>query len=202
LNLCLSLFESSSFICCGTIRRTPYRHGEIAHFEKANQSGKLGDPRFFDSEFAQQVDPDNVRVTEPIEKGGGPVYDMGVYCINAARYLFRAEPSEISAFSARNGEPRFKKKTRQFPKRDQFAAEIQYFCNCILRTEEPEPSGYEGLADVRVIEAIYQSVQSGRLVTLPPFFKKRRPTPEQEIHRQAHGLPKTVNAESPSGEAA
>jgi glucose-fructose oxidoreductase len=62
------------------------------HFEKANleavrlvQSGKLGDPRFFSSEFAQQVVPENIRVTVPVVKGGGPVYDMGVYCINAAR---------------------------------------------------------------------------------------------------------------------
>lgn len=240
------------------------------HFEKANleavrlaQSGKLGDLRFFGSEFAQMLDPDNVRVTEPTEKGGGPVYDMGVYCINASRYLFRAEPSEISAFSARKEEYRFKAeemtsvvmrfpgerlatftcsfgaadigqyslvgtegtlvadpayeyaeglklrvtidgktKTRQFPKRDQFAAEIVYFSDCILRNKEPEPSGYEGLADVRVIEAIYESVRTGRLVRLPPFSKKLRPTPQQEIQRPAHGLPKTVNAKSPSGEAA
>ena len=65
------------------------------HFEKANleaiklvKSGKLGDTRIFDSVFGQQITEDNVRVTEPVEKGGGPVYDMGVYCINAARYLF------------------------------------------------------------------------------------------------------------------
>ena len=30
--------------------------------------------------------------------GGGPLYDMGVYCINAARYLFRAEPEEVMAW--------------------------------------------------------------------------------------------------------
>ena len=74
------------------------------HFEAGNleairlaESGKLGDLRIFTSEFAQQVTEDNVRVTEATERGGGPVYDMGVYCINAARYLFRAEPTEIFA---------------------------------------------------------------------------------------------------------
>lgn len=240
------------------------------HFEKSNleavrmaQSGKLGDLRFFGSEFAQRVDPDNIRVTQPTEKGGGPVYDMGVYCINAARYLFRDEPNEISAFSALSTQNRFKTeemtsvimrfpderlgsftcsfgaadigeytvvgtkgtlvadpayeyaeglklrvtidgktKTRQFPKRDQFAAEITYFSDCILRNEEPEPSGYEGLADVRIVEAIYQSVRTGKLVSLPPFLRKRRPTLQHEIHRPAHGAPKTVNVKSPSGEAA
>ena len=44
-----------------------------------------------------------------MENGGGPVYDMGVYCINAARYLFQAEPTEVFASSARNGESRFRK---------------------------------------------------------------------------------------------
>lgn len=86
------------------------------HFEEANlkaielaKSGKLGNLRIFASEFAQQVDPDNVRATEPTENGGGPVYDMGVYCINAARYLFGTEPTSVSAFSANNTERRFRK---------------------------------------------------------------------------------------------
>ena len=86
-------------------------HLEQGNLEAAQlaQSGELGDPRFFSSDFAQQVVENNIRVTEPVEKGGGPVYDMGVYCINAARYLFRAEPTSVLACSANNGEPRFQK---------------------------------------------------------------------------------------------
>src|SRR5215472_3632333 len=34
-----------------------------------------------------------------------------------------------------------KKRTRTFSKRDQFAAEIQCFSNCMIRGEDPEPSG-------------------------------------------------------------
>src|SRR6202521_3289513 len=67
------------------------------HFEAGNlhaiqvaKSGKLGDLRIFTSEFCQQVAGDNVRVGEHVTRGGGPLYDMGVYCINAARYLFGA----------------------------------------------------------------------------------------------------------------
>src|SRR5437764_6792600 len=77
------------------------------HFEKANleaikigNNGRLGDLRFFSSDFAQDVVAGNVRLSEPISKGGGPVYDMGVYCINAARYLFRSEPTEVMASAA------------------------------------------------------------------------------------------------------
>ncbi len=238
------------------------------HFEAANleairlvQSGKLGDARIFDSAFSQQVAKDNIRATEPVEKGGGPVYDMGVYCINAARYLFQDEPTSVIAASAKNGEKRFEKidemtsvvmrfpderlaaftcsfgaadisrytvigtkgiltaepaydysmalkhqltigektKKKTFPKRDQFAAELVYFSDCILKNKEPEPSGKEGLADVRIVRAIYESARTGKAVELTDMPVKKKPTMRQEIHRPAHGKPKTVNAESPSG---
>ena len=35
--------------------------------------------------------------------GGGTLYDIGVYCINAARNLFRAEPTQVSAVSINSG---------------------------------------------------------------------------------------------------
>jgi predicted dehydrogenase len=50
---------------------------------------------------------------------------------------------------------------------DQFAATIGYFSDCVLRDVAPEPSGYEGLQDVRIVEAIYRSARDGRPVTLP-----------------------------------
>lgn len=85
------------------------------HFDKANlkaietiKSGKIGEPRIFNSVFSQQVAEGNVRM-EDISIGGGTVYDMGVYCINAVRYLFQDEPTEVIAVSANNGEKRFEK---------------------------------------------------------------------------------------------
>jgi predicted dehydrogenase len=70
---------------------------------------KIGDPRIFNSIFTTQVkDPQNTRLIE-IEKGGGPLYDIGVYCINAARNLFRCEPIEVYAKSVTTNEARFKK---------------------------------------------------------------------------------------------
>jgi predicted dehydrogenase len=241
------------------------------HFEKANleaiqlaTSGKLGELRAFSSEFGQQVADDNIRLTETAEKGGGPVYDMGVYCINASRYLFRDEPIEIQAASASSDNPKFRKagemvsvvmrfpgerlatftcsfgsadvsrytllgtkgiltaepaydyslplkhrlqlgeqtSNKTFSKRDQFAAELTYFSDCIRKDKQPEPSGMEGLADVRIVRAIYEAAETGKKVELKPLPKKQRPTMEQEIHLPAHGKPKVVNAESPSGEAA
>jgi predicted dehydrogenase len=75
------------------------------HFEPGNlkaieivNSGELGEPRFFGSIFGQQVPEGNIRLEKSFD--GGPLMDVGVYCINAARYLFRAEPEEVVAFGA------------------------------------------------------------------------------------------------------
>lgn len=243
--------------------RLHFEEGNLQAAELAN-NGTIGNARFFSSEFAQQVAEDNIRVSEDTAHGGGPVYDMGVYCINATRYLFRAEPTEVTAFVVNSRDPRFKKteemvsvvmrfpqerlaaftcsfgaaaisrytvvgekgwlmldpayeyakgikhhlhldekiSEREFPKRDQFAAELIYFSNCILENREPEPSGLEGLADVRIVESIYQSIKSGSMVRVPPLARKRRPDLAQQIHRPPHDKPEIIDAESPSGEAA
>ncbi len=44
-----------------------------------------------------------------------------------------------------------RKTSQVFPKSDQFAPELVYFSNCIIHDNQPEPSGTEGLADVRKI---------------------------------------------------
>jgi glucose-fructose oxidoreductase len=74
------------------------------HFEAANvsavsiaRSGKLGRVRMFNSVFALQVRDRDIRVRRNM--GGGSLYDIGIYCINAARYLFQGNPIEICAFS-------------------------------------------------------------------------------------------------------
>lgn len=73
-------------------------HFEAGNLEaiKLTNDGTIGEAQFFTSTNTQQVQKDNVR-WEPISKGGGPVYDIGVYCINASRYLFQAEPTEVYA---------------------------------------------------------------------------------------------------------
>jgi predicted dehydrogenase len=235
------------------------------HFERANlravelvKSGRIGNPRFFDSTFSMQVeDKGNIRLRRAA--GGGPLWDLGVYCINAARYLFRSEPEEVLSAATRHGDARFREveeatsallrfpgdrlatftcsfgaadtsayrivgtegdlrvdpayeyagelrhvltvgertQERTFEKRDQFGAEILYFSDCILDRVVPEPSGREGLADVRVIRAIQKSAEKGRAVRLEPFEKRLRPTMEQEIRRPPVKKPTEIRAPGP-----
>jgi glucose-fructose oxidoreductase len=222
------------------------------HFERANleaiqlaRSGKLGDLRFFSSDFSMQVSDDNIRLKR--ELGGGPLFDIGVYCINAARYCLSEDPIEVWATATRSRDPRFREidetvigvmrfkdervasftcsfgaadrstysltgtrgsvtldpayeyaeglsyrlkigereRHKEITKRDQFAAELSYFSDCILNNKRPEPSGEEGLADVRIIEGMLRSINSGRWVPIDMAQRKQRPTKRQQISRPA-----------------
>lgn len=77
------------------------------HFEPATleairieQSGTLGRVWLFSSTFSQHVAASNHRANNGF--WAGPVPDMGTYCINAARNLFRAEPITVSATGVRH----------------------------------------------------------------------------------------------------
>jgi len=235
------------------------------HFQTANlaaievaRGGALGKLRLFSSIFAMQVREGNVRV-QP-RRGAGPLFDLGVYCINAARYLFQAEPIEVVALKVAGRDPRFAAvdeaygamlrfpeervaqltasfgaydrayyevigsdglltldnayqyavemrmmvrsshgtEERTFPKGDQIAAEIEYFARCIREDLDPEPSGWEGLADVRIVQAIQASARFGRAVPIEPITMPRRPYLGQEIQIQPHGKPLLVDVQSES----
>jgi glucose-fructose oxidoreductase len=78
------------------------------HFEAINlaalelaRRGRLGELKFFNSSFSMTVRRGDIRTRRVY--GGGTLYDIGVYCINAARNLFRAEPTHVSAVSVNSG---------------------------------------------------------------------------------------------------
>jgi glucose-fructose oxidoreductase len=237
------------------------------HFEKASLAaieavlaGKLGEPRVFNSVFTQDVEAGNLRL-RPGE--GGPLYDVGIYCLNAARHLFRSEPElaygrharrldddrfaevpettavqlrfpgdRLASFTCSFGaastgwyeivgtkaslrlDPAFgiaeelvhrftrddKTTTRRFGARDQFAPELLYFSECIASGRDAEPSGYEGLADVRVLEAVDRSARAGHPVELAPFERRTRPDADQQIARPLPGKAKLVHATDPTPE--
>jgi len=235
------------------------------HFETLNlkavelvRRGRIGEPKFFNSSFSLTVRPGNIQTKADL--GGGTLYDIGVYCINAARQLFRAEPREVMALSVNSGagklaeidettgallrfegermavfvtsfnaadvasyrivgtkgslrlDPAYEyaeglayelvidgKKTKgRTGKHDQFAPELLYFSDCILENREPEPSGEEGLQDVRIVEALYRSAKTGRAVSLPAFKERKRPSARQRIVRPGVKKPRLVKVKSGS----
>jgi glucose-fructose oxidoreductase len=86
--LCEKPMAVSSRECEQMIRATRQARVKLMiayrlHFERANleaarlaRSGRLGELRFFNSEFSMQVRRDNIRLQR--SRGGGPLYDIGI----------------------------------------------------------------------------------------------------------------------------
>jgi predicted dehydrogenase len=234
------------------------------HFEPANveavevvRSGRIGEPRFFASEFSYQVKAGNIR--GDATKGGGALWDLGPYCINAARHLLGAEPTEVFATQAAARDRRFrgvpegwsvvlrfpeerlatftcsfgaaptdacrvvgakgdlrlepafeyvgslvrhltvgeKTTVKRYRPSDQFAPELVELSRCVLEDRDPEPDGWEGLADVRIIEAALRSARERAPVPVEPVQRRRRPSAAQVRRRPPVREPAPLHADSP-----
>ncbi len=165
--------------------------------------------------------------------GGGSLPDVGIYCLNAFRYLTGEEPVEVTGRVTRpKDDPRFHEvediavftllfpsgviatgtsgysfhedrrlrcaatdawfgmdpafsyngllthigrklgpqtsvETRSFAPKSQFAVEMDHFAGAIRADREPHTPGEEGLADMKVMAAIYESAAGGNTVKLP-----------------------------------
>lgn len=193
----------------------------------------FGKIKTFASSNCQNVLAPNIRLSA--ELGGGPVGDVGIYSINAARYVTNEEPLEVTAIAHQpSDDPRFREVpesvafTLKFPsgvlahcdcsfgttesrryrvhctegyiemdpafsyrglrlrtKRGEskgpkdaenaevlieqvnhFAAEMDHFSDCVLNKKALRTPGSMGLADLRVIAAIDESVRSGKTVAV------------------------------------
>ena len=181
--------------------------------------------------------------------GGGSLPDVGLYCLNAARFITGEEPVEISARITRpKDDARFREvedvcaftlgfpsgvvasctsgysyhenrflrlmatqasvgldpafsydnltmqinrrqgmsnglEQRRWSPKNQFALEMDAFAEAIRGDRVPLTPGEEGLADMRLIEAIYQAAAGGNVVRLQAPAKldsTRGPAPTQE----------------------
>ncbi len=111
--LAVSVAECEAMIAAadkaGVWLMTAYRlHNEPGTLEILDliRNGAIGAPRIFNSVFAFNMVPGNHRLKA--EHWGGPLQDLGVYCLNAARHVFAAEPLEAAAMIASgDGDQRF-----------------------------------------------------------------------------------------------
>jgi predicted dehydrogenase len=169
-------------------------------------------------------DPKQWRLNKAMA-GGGCLMDIGIYALNAARYISGAEPAEVNAMThATAGDERFKQveehcnfdlrfpsgvlascassystglnrfrahctkgwaecdpglsyhgvkfhldrgrgiESPEIPDIFQFAREMDAFAESILNNKPSHTPGEEGLKDLKVIEAIYESARTGKTV--------------------------------------
>lgn len=205
------------------LRYEPYNTTMI----KMVRDKEVGTPKLITAEAGFSIgDPNQWRLNRKLA-GGGSLMDIGVYALNAARYLSGEEPTEVQAFEYTTpNDPRFKEveetinfqlrfssgllancvssygagvnrwrvtgdkgwvelepalsysglqmRVRQgnrtaqvdLPQRDHFVAEMEHFSECMMNNTEPLTPGEEGLKDLRIMTAIYESVKSGKKIKL------------------------------------
>jgi predicted dehydrogenase len=74
----------------------------------AVQSGELGRVGLIESVHAQMEDDPSVWRLNLELAGGGPLPDIGLYCLNTIRFVLGEEPEEVFAFQFQpKGDPRF-----------------------------------------------------------------------------------------------
>ena len=213
---------------------------------KLVSDGKMGKLRgFLATNSQQQGDPTQWRLKKALA-GGGCLPDVGLYCLNAARFLSDEEPGRVSAQMWQpKDDPRFReveasvsfsmhfpsgyvatcttsydvhksqylrlegtdawgelspafayhgtklqwsalqdgKETKiepQIEEKNQFALEMDHFATCILQDKVPHTPGEEGLQDHRIMEAIYQAANTGKVVDVPPMSRATR-GPDAEL---------------------
>jgi predicted dehydrogenase len=156
--------------------------------------------------------------------GGGALMDVGIYALQATRYITGEEPVTVSAMESKTDPVKFKEVDEsivwqlKFPggiiaycsttylvnginrytayaekgwfgldpaysysgirgrrsdgkeinaeEIDQFAAEMDNFAHCILTNTPSKVSGEEGLRDIRILMAVYESIKTGQPVKL------------------------------------
>jgi len=184
----------------------------------------LGNLKFIEAGFGFAIgDPKQWRLKKELS-GGGPMMDVGIYALQAMRYLSGEEPVSVSAIATTNDTVKFRDieesltwqmkfpsgilangnttygfsginrfsantergwlslnpaysyhglkgarsdgQTIQMPDIDQFAAEMDDFAQCILENRPTRVPGEEGLRDMKIITAIYESARTGKVVNL------------------------------------
>jgi predicted dehydrogenase len=72
-------------------------HPRLAKVIKLLESGAIGEPRLVQSAFTFVFNREQDNYRWAPQMGGGALYDVGCYTVNAARLVFKAEPQEIRA---------------------------------------------------------------------------------------------------------
>jgi predicted dehydrogenase len=205
--------------------------GYRLHFEPNNlecvrlaREKVFGELRYIEAGFGFAIgDPTQWRLKKELS-GGGPMMDVGIYALQAMRYLSGEEPVSVSAVATTLDKVKFRDieeslvwqmkfpsgilasgnttywfsginrfmanaergwfgldsaygyggihgrrsdgETIQLPGMDQFAAEMDDFAQCILENRPTRVPGEEGLRDMKIITAIYESARTGKVVNL------------------------------------
>ncbi|RAK58158.1 glucose-fructose oxidoreductase [Phenylobacterium deserti] len=202
------------------------------------RAGELGDLRVISTDNGRHADPKDPADQWRLQKslaGGGALPDVGIYGLNAQRYLSGEEPVEVRGWiDSPEGDPRFREVEDvtcwqlRFPSGliangstsysyqdasrfeilgtkarvtmdpaaeydghrvmvkdqkgqqqlaiqevNQMAREIDHMAKAVRNNTEVKTPGEEGMQDVRLIHAIYESARTGQAVKINWTYKRR-----------------------------
>ena len=107
------------------LRYEPYTMRAIEMVQKK----EYGRPRVIESVHAFNINPGEWRTDKKLA-GGGPVMDLGIYCINACRYLSGEEPTHVNALTYQpSDDERFKTTEAQMVFNMKFPSGLLAYCS-------------------------------------------------------------------------
>ena len=145
-----------------TMLMTAYRlHCEPGTVEAIRliRDGAIGKPRYFTSDFSAQINAGNHRLKA--SHWGGPLQDIGVYCLNAARHCFGSEPTEIVAIKGHGDDSRF--------------SEVEETISATMRFPGDAIATFTVSFNAEVIDA-YRVIGTKGIIEMNPGFRFETPT--------------------------
>jgi len=134
---------------------------------------------FDDTVAVNLVFPDNKLAQFTVSYFGNGVND---YTIVGTKGSIRLDPGYMydSGLEFKPIQIGEKPKNEKFKHTDHFGGQLKYFSDCILKNEEVEPDGEEGLLDIRVLVAAVKSLETKSVQKLEPRKRSKQITSAQE----------------------
>lgn len=137
-----SVEEAQRMIDAAKDARKKLMIGYRLHYEPFNRKvihmckeKELGQIKVFASSNCQNVKAPNIRLSRDL--AGGPLGDVGIYSINAARYVIGEEPVEVTAMAFQpSDDPRFEEVPESVAFTVYYPSGVVASCDCSFGTAE------------------------------------------------------------------
>lgn len=154
--MAVSVAECESMIAAAHKADRKLAIGYRLHHEPLNiavmqmcQQKKFGKIKQFKASNCQTTEAPNIRLTGAL--GGGPLGDLGIYCINAARYTLGEEPIEaVGLQTALDPKSRFREVPEAVSFTLRYPSGVVAICECSFGTAKS--STYQVLCEKGVIQ--------------------------------------------------
>ncbi|HEY1766675.1 MAG TPA: Gfo/Idh/MocA family oxidoreductase [Terracidiphilus sp.] len=104
--MCTSVADAEAMIAACKAANVKLMIAYRCHYEPVHlhaiqliRDGKIGQVQAIESTFGFNIEPGEWRLSKKMA-GGGPLYDVGIYSLNACRYLTGEEPDGLRAFAS------------------------------------------------------------------------------------------------------